>query len=340
MVEKSESRANETSSSVTDQPPEESSPQVYAERLRRSYFNFRWPLFLLAPEEYTQPRLESGWTPLAMVAHVAYWDSFQLRRMEAAVRGGGPISSPSASNDERAASENRSWEDVLAAADAAREQMIEFALSLTGEQIEADYGEGDDRGPLVKRLLTHMPRHVDEHAEEVHRYCFSLERWGRERVFKFYRRQFNNLLDSITGLTEDSCVSIPVCGVWSVRDILAHALVWDEYAWEMIRQWPEVDLTHLAPWIDDDDDTVNDRLMAHKADLSMIDLLDRLATVHRRIVRGCRKLSDAKLQTEVTLNRQEEGNAIYLLISMSAHTADHASEIYAARAEGRLVPLK
>ena len=25
----------------------------YAEKLRRSYLNYRWPLFLLEPEEYT-----------------------------------------------------------------------------------------------------------------------------------------------------------------------------------------------------------------------------------------------------------------------------------------------
>ena len=35
----------------------------------------------------------------------------------------------------------------------------------------------------------------------------------------------------------------------------------------------------------------------------------------------------------------ERGNFVNLLVSMSAHTADHAADIYSARAEGRLVPL-
>ena len=324
---------------MSESPAIDSPPEAYAERLRRSYVNFRWPLFLLTPEEYTRPCLENGWTPLAMVAHVAYWDRFQLRRMESAVRGGGPIPSPAACNDERAACEHRSWDAVLIEADDARGQMIEFALSLTQEQIDAIYEDSGESRPVVKQLLTHMPRHVDEHAVEVHRYCFSLARWGREPVVAFYRRQFNNLLDAITGLTEESCVSIPVCGVWSVRDILAHTLVWDEYAWELIRQWPDSDLSELAPWIEDDDDTVNEGLMADKADLTMIDLLDQLATVHRRIVSGLRRLSEQQIQTEVAYNHEERGNAIFLLISMSAHTADHAADIYAARADGRLVPL-
>ena len=340
MTQKSDGAANEKAANALEESQIDSSPQAYAERLRRSYLNFRWPLFLLTPEESTRPCLENGWSPLAIAAHVAYWDRFQLRRMDAAVRGDGPISSPTASNDERAAAEGGSWDTVLAEADDARSQMIDFALSLNQEQIDAEYEENGERRPVVRQLLTHMPRHVDEHAVEVHRYCFSLQRWGRERVLAFYRRQFNNLLDAITGLSEDSCVSIPVCGVWSVRDILAHALVWDEYALETVRQWPAVDLAQLAPWIEEDDDTVNDRLMAGKSDLSMIDLLDGLATVHRRIVSRCRRLSEPQFQTEAAFNQAERGNVIFLLVSMSAHTADHAAEIYAARAAGQLVPLR
>ncbi len=327
-----------THGSAKDGGSGESTPEAIAARLQSSYFNFRWPLFLLEPEECTRPCLENGWSPLATVAHVAFWDGFQLRRMQAALNAAGPVPSPPRSNDERAENENRSWEEVLAGADEARQRMIDFALSLSSGQIDADYEEGGARRPVLQHLLTHMPRHADEHAEEVHRYCFSLQRWGRDRVLRFYRRQFNNLLDAITGLAEKDCVSIAVSGQWSVRDILTHALVWDEYTWAVVRRWPEVDLAALDPWICADDDTVNERLMAGKAEMSMIDLLDQLATFHRRIANRYRSLNDEQVETEVAYNQVEKGNLIFLLISMSAHTADHAAEIYAARAEGRLLP--
>lgn len=322
-----------------DEVSDDSAPEAVAARLQRSYLNFRWPLFLLDPEESARPCLDNGWSPLALVAHVAFWDSFQLRRMQAALNGSGPVPSPPRSNDERAENEQRSWDAVLAAADEARGDMIEFALSLTAGQIDADYEENGARRPVLRQLLNHMPRHADEHAEEMHRYCFSLERWGRDRVLRFYRRQFNNLLDAITGLSENDCVSIAVSGEWSVRDILVHALVWDEYTWAIVRQWPQVDLAPLDPWICADDDTVNERLMASKVDMTMIDLLDRLATVHRRIAGRYRGLSDEQVRTEVAYNQVEKGNLVFLLISMSAHTADHAADIYAARADGRLQPL-
>ena len=327
----------------------------YAEILRRSYLNFRWPLFLLEPDEYTRPCLENGWTPIAAAAHIAYWDSYQLRRMQSAIepnrKGLAPVSVET--NDERAANENRSWDTVLAEADEARQALITFAFSLTNDQIEAEYVDRGESSQIVKLLLERMPQHVAEHAVDVHRYCFSTDRWGRDRLFTFYRRHFNSLLDAITGLTEDSCMTVPVSGNWTVRDLLAHILAWDEYVLELVKRWPDISLPDphstgpevgsaddLSHWASGDVDTVNARLQDARASLTMIEVLDGLATCHRRIVSRCRRLSDEAMRTEVEYDKGERGNVVNLLVSTSAHTADHAAEIYAARANGRLVPLR
>lgn len=312
------------------------------ERLERSYEEFRRTLTLLEEEEYARPCLANGWTPAATVAHVAFWDDYQRRRMEAALRGGGPIGSRQESNDQRAANEYRSWDVVVAEADAARAKLIEFAGMLTEEQLEADYGEGQDRGPLLARVLRHMPRHVEEHKDEVKDYCLSLERWGREGFLAFYRRQFDNFLNAIGGLTEQDCIAVAISGEWSVRELLAHVLVWDEYVWEVIKRWPEIDQSRLDHWSDPTDDVgaLNARMLDAKADLSMIDLLDGLATFHRRIVGRCRRLSVDALEKKVEYGWEGAYNVTGLLHTMAAHTAEHAAEIYAARADGRLVPVR
>ena len=327
----------------------------YAEKLRRSYLNYRWPLFLLEPDEYTRPCLENGWTPLASAAHIAYWDSFQLRRMQTAIDPLGVEPTPVSveSNDERAAGEIRSWNTVLTEADDARQALISFALSLTDEQIEAEYEHRGERTQIVKLLLERMPQHAAEHAVDVHRYCFSPDRWGRDRLFRFYRHHFDSLLNAITGLTEESCTSVRVNGNWTVRDVLAHILAWDEYVLELVKRWPDISLPDhqdsgpedgsaddLSHWASGDVDTVNTRLQEARAGLTMIEVLDGLATCHRRIVSRCRRLSDEALETEVEYDQGERGNVVNLLVSTSAHTADHAAEIYAARADGRLVPLR
>jgi len=61
-------------------------PEEYTDRLIQSYRRFSETLALLEPEEYTSPCLPDGWTPVATVAHVAFWDDYQRRRMEAALR--------------------------------------------------------------------------------------------------------------------------------------------------------------------------------------------------------------------------------------------------------------
>ena len=326
-----------------------------AEKLRRSYLNYRWPLFLLEPDEYTRPCLGNGWTPLASAAHIAFWDSFQLRRMQTAIdpEGAEPTPVSVESNDERAVSESRSWNTVLSEADDARQALISFALSLTDDQIEAEYEVRGERSQIVKLLLERMPQHVAEHAVDVHRYCFSPDRWGRDGLFRFYRHHFDSLLDAITGLTEESCTSVLVNGNWTVRDVLAHILAWDEYVLELVKRWPDIslpdhrgdgledeDADDLSHWASEDVDTVNARLQEARTGLTMIEVLDGLATCHRRIVSRCQGLSDDALEMEVEYDIGERGNVVNLLVSTSAHTADHAAEIYAARADGRLVPLR
>ena len=264
-----------------------------------------------------------------------------------------PVPASVESNDEMAASENRSWDTVLTEADEARQALISFALSLSDDQIEAEYEDRGKRSQIVKTLLERMPEHVAEHAVDVHRYCFSPDRWGREHLFRFYRLHFNSLLDSITGLTEESCTTVIVSGDWTVRDLLAHILAWDEYVLELVKRWPDISLTdalseglevnggdELSEWASGEVDTVNARLQDARAGLTMIEVLDGLATCHRRIVNRCRRMSDEAMRTEVEYDEGERGNLVNLLVSTSAHTADHAAEIYAARADGRLVPLR
>lgn len=312
------------------------SPEQYAQKLENSYARFRWTLALLQPEERGQPCLDGGWTPVATVAHVAFWDDWQRRRMEAALAGdwAQQMPRPTESNDQRASGEGRSWEEALAQADDARARLVEFALSLTDEQIAADYWEDGQMRPVLRQLLAHMPRHVGEHTRDVWAYCCSLERWGRDGFLRFYRRQFDNFLDAISGLSEETCLAVPVSGDWTVRDLLAHVLAWEEYAWAVVRQWPAVDLAAVSGWTQETDaDALNARLAAEKADLSMIDLLDGLTTMHRRIASRYRQLSDGELETEAEFGWGLRANLIGFLLYMCVHTAEHAAELYTARLE-------
>jgi len=312
-------------------------PDEYADRLERSYQHFTETLALLEPTEYASACLPDEWTPAAIVAHVAFWDDFQRRRMEAALTGAGPLARPAEDNNERAMLDgSRVWEDVLAEADANRQKLVDFARSLTPEQIAAHYQEGDSERPLVQILLDQMVRHVREHRQTIQNYCGSWQRWGRTGFRVFYARQSWNFLDTISGLSERTCLTVPVVGEWRVREMLAHVLVWDEYCYELARQWPSVDLATLAPWIERGFDEVNEKMVGEKAGMGMIDLLDALVTVHRRILRHYDKLSDDAIQTVAEYGWGQQDTLMGVLYSIATHTAEHAAQLYEARRDGVL----
>ena len=315
-------------------------PEEYTYRLLQSYQRFCDSLVLLEPAEYTAPCLPDGWTPVATVAHVALWDDYQRRRMEAALTGGAwaeNLPRPVEDNDTRAAADgSRAWEDVLAEADANRQKLVDFSRSLSAEQIATVYREGGQERPVLQILLEQMARHVREHGQTIATYCGSWQRWGRAGFRVFYARQSWNFLDTISGLSERTCLTVPVVGDWSVREMLAHVLVWDEYCYQLAKQWPTLEMASLAPWVEGDLDGLNERLMAEKAGMGMIDLLDALVTVHRRILRCYDKLSDEAVQAVAAYGWGQEDTLMGLLYTFASHTAEHAAHLYEARRDGML----
>lgn len=306
-------------------------PSELADNLERSYADFWKTLNLLEAEERDRPCLHEGWSPKALLAHVAFWDNYQTQRMMAALNGESAahgFARPTEDNDERAAADAaRNWDDIAADADAYRQRMIDFARSLREEQLTT-YAEGERHLDLAK-LLAHMSKHVREHAGEVYRYCASLDRWGRAGLRRFVATQSNHLLDSIGALDEGTLTTVPVCGVWTVRDVIAHVTAWDEYTLTILRQWHNLDLESLTRWTESGElAVINQRLHAQSAHLDMIQVLDVAATVHRRLLRAYDRLSDEDLRREGDFGLGLRGPLSYLLFFMAQHTAEHAAEIW------------
>lgn len=312
------------------------------DKLQRSYEDLIHTLALLEPEELESVRLANGWTPKATLAHVAFWDAFQTRRMQAALAGESAATGlqlPDEDNDQRAARDaQRPWAEILAEADAARQGLIDFAASLTPEALARPYPEGERQLDLAA-LLTHMIKHTREHTWEIQAYARSLERWGREGMRAFLDRQFTHLLDAIGGLDEESLTTVPVCGVWSARDVLAHVLAWEEYGWQVVQQWPQVDRESLAPWLEGEHiDAINARLLAQKEGQTLIDLLDGLATMQRRTLTFFDQASDQLLESQGDYGWGQEGSLLGFLFDLAQHRAEHAGDLWQARADGHLVP--
>jgi uncharacterized damage-inducible protein DinB len=315
-----------------------STPTQLADDLERAYTQLWQTLSLLDAEELDRPCLHGGWSPKAMLAHIAFWDDYQTLRMIAAVNGNSAddgFPRPVEDNDQRAAADGgRAWDEVTQEADANRCRMIDFARSLREEQLTS-YPEGQRQFDLTRQLI-HMSRHVRDHAREIAFYCGSLDRWGRAGLRRFVAAQSTNLLDSIGGLSEETITTVPVCGVWTIRDVIAHVASWDEYAVAVVKAWPGVDPSTRARWqITDsgsnDGDAINAQLLADRAHLDAIGVLDDAVTVHRRLLRRFDRCSDDDLNRSGDIGFGLTAPLSYLFFSMAQHTAEHAVDIWTWR---------
>ncbi len=290
----------------------------------------------LEPHEWETAQVAPGWTPKAVLAHVAFWDDYDRRRMEAALAGmsRGAFARPAADNDARAARDaDRPWDEVVAAATAARAALVTFARELPPAALAATYAEGDRQFSVLAQLQ-HLARHTAEHAASLHAYCGSLARWTRAGLRAMMEEQHANLLDACAGLDEATMLATAVCGVWSIRDVLAHVASWNELCARLVVQWPEPDPATIREWAWQPGDTMaamNDRLMAARRDLTLIEVYDALSTYHRRILSAYDRTADVDLES-VGATWGAPGPLGCFLYEVYVHEAEHAAQIWAYRA--------
>lgn len=293
----------------------------------------------LQPEELEHSNLSNGWSPKALLAHIAFWDEAQTTRMQALIEQQPlprNIRQSWQTNDQRAVEDrSRTWDDVLATAEANRQRMIDFVGNLDAQTFVCEYMDGERTlSPL--QLFQHMVRHTQSHHNELSDYCGSLTRWGRLGLRRFVVQQHTTLMDSIGGLDEATILASKVCGIWSIRDVLAHVLSWNEYEYQVLKGWPTPKPETLAEWQAQEEDTtdsLNARLLAARDALDMIGIVDWLTTYHRKVLRIYDKASDEELSAQAELGWGRPYHMSGFIHSMSMHEIEHAEDIWHWRAE-------
>jgi hypothetical protein len=298
-------------------------------------------LALLELTEMEQQSLHDGWSPKALLAHVAFWDDFQRRRMQAALQGDSAQSGfarPLQDNDGRARQDDtRSLDEILAGAESARDRLVAFAASLDTSALEITYPEGQENLSL-DRLLTHMAHHTRSHEAEVARYCGSSRRWDRSSLRHLLATQHDAMMDSIAGLEESTILSVRLPDGWTIRDHLVHILAWSENCYLVVDGWPTVSHATISAWLEGDGeslDDVNARLLAQRAAFTMIDVADQLAAWHRRLLRRLDGMREGGLAEVGDFGWGKQGELSEFLFGVCLHQAQHAEAIWRWRWENR-----
>jgi uncharacterized damage-inducible protein DinB len=288
----------------------------------------------LDDEERVAADLGDGWTAAAVLAHVAYWDDFQTRRMQAALSGAsaaaGFARGPQNNEERRDADRVRSFDDALRAAETARAALVEFVSGLSPEQLETKYPEGHSV-LYLSGLVRHMVQHAREHARQIEAYCGSMRRWSKADLRTFLLTQHDNLMKSIAGLDETTIVTTEVTPGWTIRDTLVHVLAWHEYAYDLLRTWPEPsdEVTAKWAWIRETGsiDATNQRLLEQRAELDMIAIADGLMTYHRRFLRLLDQADEATLSSSGTVGTVVRAMSS-LFYDAAGHETEHAATIW------------
>lgn len=300
-----------------------------AQALEQSFESFCKTLSLLTPDERERPGLGGGWSAKVHVAHVGFWDDYQRRRMEAAVAGTSVHSYPypEGDNDSRAlADAGRPWDEVFAQARQARAELVAFARNLPDEAITQDYIQ---RGKpfSVHHMIGHMAGHVREHNAPIRQFCGSMERWSREGLRTYVTDAHAALLEAGRGVDGAARATVPVCGNWTTRDVLAHVMSWNQHAEQLWIGWPEPDPATTAEWPDDMEmDALNDRLMAARAHLGWEEMLEELARLHAHKLALFDGLTTAELSAEGYTWRGRQPISVQFF-EVALHEREHTNDI-------------
>jgi hypothetical protein len=123
----------------------------------------------------------------------------------------------------------------------------------------------------------------------------------RPEVRDSLARERGKLLAALEGLSEREMTRSGAVGRWSVRDVLAHLLAWEEEAvtrLDLLAAERPQDIV----WIDDQDEQKLEawNASAHQryAGLALAEVMRRLAEVQGRILAGLDSLSDERLGTD------------------------------------------
>jgi uncharacterized damage-inducible protein DinB len=150
----------------------------------------------------------------------------------------------------------------------------------------------------------------------------------REEVRESLARERGKLVAALDGLSEEEMSRPNAVGRWSVRDVLAHLLAWEEEAIKRLEL-----LTAERPqdveWIDDEQELEVWNARAHQryAGLPLAEVTRRLEDVQRRILAGLHSLSEERLSTDagpVPVRR-------WLPECTYAHEQEHCADILAWR---------
>lgn len=287
-------------------------------------------LKFLGAREATSIELRPNWCVRDVISHITAVEVTALAATRHLVEDGVPLFyDPMDERDfNRGAIQRRkdfALADVVDELDGTRRQLLKLLRKVSDPDLVEKFpvGHTDEMRSLAD-VLEHIVAHDHEHATDIWQWRAAVGLLKRDRFRDLVLIERRNLLDSLSGLFEDDMTNVAVCGRWTVQDVMAHVLSWDEEAYRTAEHWSKD-----RPWQEGTlyDDEWNEAEVASRATLNVIDLADGLATYHRRWLQLFDRLSDEELVETGVAPWGESMALVCFFMEMADHDAVHAPDL-------------
>ncbi len=318
----------------------------------RLHFNVRlaadrarlfWSIRGLSTETMSELDVMPDWSVKDLLAHVAYYDGFHTNRMHMVANG--RISEIQEIGDEAALAQYNA-QLLVQFKDTPMEQAVAMLLK-ERSGFKATFKTIPDG--VVHQNIT-LPwgwetsiydwanwryLHDEEHCQEIEKWRETL---SKKQIFdstpkyllctilKSTRQAFNALLPLFT---ETEKVMRPVCGTWSLKDVVGHLTDWEIVAVEGISalaagQLPEFD--YEIP----DFDIFNNANAAKRKDQSWDDVWQDFISTREQLLAALEKTDEAALVRQFKSPWDSQLRGYYWMLIWAGHEMEHANDVRSA----------
>ena len=150
----------------------------------------------------------------------------------------------------------------------------------------------------------------------------------REETLASLQQARQRLLSTIEGLDEGEMTGQPVVGQWTIRDLMAHILSWEEVAVQRLALIGAGRAAEIE-WVPADQvDAWNARAFEAGRSLALGQVLRRLDDIHQRLLKGIESVTEERLNlADAAAGRRWLPHCTYL------HEEEHAAQIAEWRRE-------
>jgi uncharacterized damage-inducible protein DinB len=219
--------------------------------------------------------------------------------------------------------------DVIDELDGTRRQIMRYTRKMHNSELYGAFtvrATGESKS--VADVLSDLVEHDYLHAGHIWRRRAASGLLHRLEFRFIINDERNRFMNALGGMFEQDMFSVEVCGYWTVKDVMAHMLSWDEEILRTVEHW-----TADRPWQHGAlyDDEWNEFGVAQRANMDVIELADGLATCQRKLMQLFDQLSDQDLTAMSIAPWGERMSLLSFIYEMALHNSTHRANLETLR---------